>query len=272
MMNTVLTIAGSDTCAGAGIQADIKTCAANETYAYSVITALTAQNTLGIKSVFEVPDDFFDAQIDSVFEDVFPDAVKIGMLCSEKKVCSVYEKLTFYKAKNIVIDPVLVSTSGKRLLSQNAEKNLKENLFPIATLVTPNIPEIETILCCAIKSDKDIENAAEQFFKIYKSAVLIKGGHKADSPDDYLFDGIIGLWLKGEKIENNNTHGTGCTLSSAIASNLAKGFDLQTAVRKSKQYITLAIKDGLDIGKGRGPLNHMFMLKNINNKTGDYSK
>lgn len=261
-MKTALTIAGSDSSGGAGIQADIKTMIVNGVYAMSVITALTAQNTMGVKGILEIDRDFIGLQLDCVFEDIMPDAIKIGMVTSKETVEIIAEKLKQYEAKNIVVDPVMVSTSGSDLIKKHAIDVLKKELFPLASLITPNIIEAEALTGLSINGKDDMVNAAEILHDKYLCGVLIKGGHMEGNSDDLLYYDKKTVWFKSKRIDNPNTHGTGCTLSSAIASNLAKGFSLEESVRKAKDYITQAIKSGLDIGKGRGPLNHGFNIKN----------
>lgn len=259
-MKNALTIAGSDTCGGAGIQADIKTMTVHKVYAQSVVTALTAQNTTGVKEIFEVTEAFLAAQLDSVFEDIFPDAVKCGMIPNSGLISVVAKKLRQYEAKNIVVDPVMVSTSGHALMVDSALTTLIEELLPLAIIVTPNIPEAQVLSEMSISSKAEMQKAAEIIYKKTHSAVLIKGGHGILDASDYLFTGDDSIWLYERRIDNPNTHGTGCTLSSAIASNLALGYDLITAVERAKKYLTGAIADGLDLGKGAGPMNHMYAL------------
>lgn len=255
-MKTALTIAGSDTIGGAGIQADIKTMTVNGVYAMSVITALTAQNTLGVTGIMEVNPEFLASELDAVFNDIFPDAVKIGMVSSEKLIEIIADKLKQYKAKNIVVDPVMVATSGSKLIKSSAVNSLCLNLLPLATLVTPNIPEAEVLSGITVKTEKDMLTAAEIIYKKYKCNVLCKGGHLTDSANDLLYTGNDCIWFKGKKINNPNTHGTGCTLSSAVASNLAKGLDLKTSIQCAKEYLTASLNAMLNLGKGNGPLQH----------------
>ena len=254
-MKTALTIAGSDSSGGAGIQADLKTFLANGVYGMSAITALTAQNTLGVRSVLNSTPKFLSEQLDAIFEDIFPDAIKIGMVSSAELIEIIAERLKFYGAKNIVVDPVMVATSGAKLIDDDAIQTLKAKLFPLATIITPNIPELEVI-----SADNDMEHAAQMIFAEYGCAVLAKGGHGHNDANDYLFDGA-GQWFYGRRIDTLNTHGTGCTLSSAIAANLAKGFDLKTSVGRAKSYLTGALSTDLNLGKGSGPLDHGFNLR-----------
>ncbi|MBO5266191.1 MAG: bifunctional hydroxymethylpyrimidine kinase/phosphomethylpyrimidine kinase [Ruminiclostridium sp.] len=262
-MKTALTIAGSDSSGGAGIQADLKTMLANGVYGMSVITALTAQNTMGVTAISEVTPEFLGQQIDAVFTDIFPDAVKIGMTSNAQLVEVIAEKLIFYKAKNIVVDPVMIATSGARLISENAVDMLKNRLFPIATLVTPNIPEAEAVSGMKIADKTDMEKAAKRISEEYGCAVLLKGGHSINDANDLLYENGETTWFEGIRINNPNTHGTGCTLSSAIASNLAKGYGLNASVQLAKEYISGALSAMLDIGKGSGPLHHGFNIRNV---------
>lgn len=257
-MKTVLTIAGSDSIGGAGIQADIKTISALDCYAMSVVTALTAQNTMGVDDVLEVPCEFVKAQMKSVFSDIFPDAVKIGMMGNESIINAVSEVLADYKAANVVTDPVMVSTSGRPLLSNAGINVLTKRLFPLSDLITPNIPEAEALTGIKITGRKDMENAAEFLFDMCRGSVLLKGGHKSGSAADLLFDGDMFTWFESERICSSNTHGTGCTLSSAVAVFLAQGLSLKQSVSEAKMYISGAISHGLDLGHGNGPLNHFY--------------
>ncbi len=260
-IKTVLTIAGSDSSGGAGIQADLKTMIANGVYGMSAITALTAQNTIGVTAISEVTPEFLGQQLDAVFTDIFPDAVKTGMMSNAELIEVIAERLSFYKAKNIVVDPVMVATSGARLISENAITILKERLLPAATVVTPNIPEAEVLSGMKITSKSNMEKSASYINKTYGCAVLLKGGHSICDADDLLYENGEATWFEGVRIDNPNTHGTGCTLSSAIASNLAKEYDLKTAVRLAKEYISGALSAMLDLGNGSGPLNHGFILE-----------
>ena len=259
-MRTALTIAGSDSSGGAGIQADIKTMTANGVYAMSAITALTAQNTTGVTGIMEVTPAFLAEQLDCIFTDIFPDAVKTGMVSSSGLIRTIAAKLKEYDAHNLVIDPVMVATSGARLISEEAVDTLKKELLPLATVITPNIPEAEVLSGLAIASAEDMVTAARRIHEIYGIAVLLKGGHNLNDANDLLFDGEEAVWFNGKRIDNPNTHGTGCTLSSAIASNLAKGRDLRTSVQAAKNYISGALAAGLDLGRGSGPMNHAFAI------------
>ena len=260
-MKTALTIAGSDSSGGAGIQADIKTMTINGVFAMSAITALTAQNTVGVQGIYEVSPEFLKMQMDSVFTDISPDAVKIGMVSSKELILAIADRLQFYQAKNIVVDPVMIATSGSRLLENSAIESLTEEVFPLATVITPNIPEAEVLSGQKIKNDTDMEKAAKLIFERYGCRVLCKGGHSCSQANDLLCDKDGFHWFYGKWIENFNTHGTGCTLSSAIAANLAKGKNLLEAIGMAKEYLTGALKAMLDLGAGSGPLNHGYVLK-----------
>ena len=260
-MKTALTIAGSDSSGGAGIQADIKTMTANGVYAMSAVTALTAQNTTGVTDILEATPAFLAAELDAVFTDIFPDAVKIGMVSSGALITVIADKLALYKARHIVVDPVMAATSGAKLLQDEAIGALRQRLLPMAELLTPNIPEAEILSEMSISSPGDMEKAARTIYERYGCAVLCKGGHDLNDANDLLWQNGVGRWFRGRRIDNPNTHGTGCTLSSAIASNLAKGFDLETSVERAKAYISGALSAQLDLGRGRGPMDHMFALR-----------
>lgn len=260
-MKTVLSIAGSDCSGGAGIQADIKTMTLNGVYAMSAVTALTAQNTTGVRAIEEVSPDFLKAQLDAVFEDIYPDAVKIGMVASKELIISIAERLKHYNAGNIVVDPVMVATSGSALLKTDAIDALLKDLFPISSVITPNIPEAEVLSGMKILNEEDMVTAAKNIGLEKGCAVLIKGGHSVNDATDILYsDGEISFF-KGKRIDNPNTHGTGCTLSSAIASNLAKGYSMKESVKRAKDYISGALSANLDLGKGSGPMDHAFDLR-----------
>lgn len=260
-MKTALTIAGSDSSGGAGIQADIKTMTMNGVFAMSAITALTAQNTTGVTGILESSAEFLTKQLDAVFQDIFPDAVKIGMVSSSKLIKTIANSLKKYHAKNIVLDPVMVSTSGSRLIAEEAVKTLCEELLPIADVVTPNIPESEILSGIKIHNQDDMLKAAEKINSEFGCAVLLKGGHDVNDANDLLYSEKNNFrWFYGKRVNNPNTHGTGCTLSSAIAANLAKGFNLENSVERAKEYISGALSAMLDLGKGRGPMNHAFNL------------
>ena len=261
-MKTALTIAGSDSSGGAGIQADIKTMTANGVFALCAVTALTAQNTTGVTDILESTPHFLAEQLDAVFTDIFPDAVKIGMVSSIELIRVIAEKLRQYGARHIVVDPVMVATSGANLLRPEAVETLTRELLPLATVLTPNIPEAEILSGLKITDAAGMEAAARTISEKYGCAVLCKGGHQVNDADDLLWRDGAGKWFRGKRIDNPNTHGTGCTLSSAIASNLAKGFDLDTSVERAKAYISGALGAMLDLGRGSGPMNHMFARRN----------
>ena len=260
-MRTALTIAGSDSCGGAGIQADMKTMTMNGVYAMSVLTALTAQNTVNVRAIVEISPTFLAQQIDAVFEDIRPNAVKIGMIPSAELMAVVAERLTFYKATNIVVDPVMVATSGSVLMKSEALCALTEKLLPLATLVTPNIPEAEVLSGKRILDKGDMLSAAKQISENYGCTVLLKGGHSIHDANDLLYINGAGKWFCESRIDNPNTHGTGCTLSSAIASNLAKGYGLEFSIERAKRYISDALAAMLDLGNASGPIKHNFELQ-----------
>lgn len=257
-MKRILTIAGSDCSGGAGIQADLKTFAAHKAYGMSVITSLTAQNTMGVTDVVDLSPEFVGKQLDAVFSDIYPDAIKIGMVSNEGIIKVIAQKLKQYKAKNIVVDPVMVATSGSVLMDSKANNTLIKELLPLADIITPNMQEASVLSGIEVNNKEDMEEAARIIAKSIDGVVLVKGGHLDGSADDLLYiDGKID-WIGGKRIDNPNTHGTGCTLSSAIAANLANGMDVRSAFIKAKEYLTGAIEDGLDLGGGRGPLNHLY--------------
>ena len=260
-MRTALSIAGSDSSGGAGIQADLKTMTMNGVFAMSAITALTAQNTTGVTGIMEVTPEFLQQQIDAVFEDIYPDAVKIGMVSSSVLIEKIAERLQFYGAKNIVVDPVMVATSGSRLIAEEAVKTLKEKLLPIAAVVTPNIPEAKILSGMEIHTEEEMEKAAKMIGDSYSCAVLLKGGHNINDANDLLYSDGKCKWFKVKRIDTPTTHVTGCTLSSAIVANLAKGYGLEDAVEKAKNYISGALGAILDLGAGSGPMNHAYDLK-----------
>ncbi len=259
-LKTALTVAGSDSSGGAGIQADIKTMTMHGVFAMSAVTALTAQNTTGVKSILEVTPDFLADQMDMVFTDIRPDAVKIGMVSNSGLIRTIADRLRFYQAENIVVDPVMVATSGADLMKSDGVLTMKECLLPMATLVTPNIPEAEILSGMEIGCEADMERAAAHISRTYGCAVLLKGGHSVSDANDLLCRNGEFKWFHGKRIDNPNTHGTGCTLSSAIAANLAKGFALEEAVGRAKDYISGALSAQLDLGQGSGPMNHAFDL------------
>ena len=260
-MRTALTIAGSDSSGGAGIQADIKTMTVNGVFAMSAITALTAQNTTGVTGILNATPDFLEKELDAIFTDIFPDAVKIGMVSSAELITVIADKLKAYGAKHVVVDPVMVATSGAKLLEDDAIDTLKEKLLPLAEVLTPNIPEAEILAGMKIESPTDMETAARTISETYGCAVLCKGGHDLNDANDLLWKDGAGRWFKGRRIANPNTHGTGCTLSSAIASNLAKGYGLDESVEKAKAYISGALAAMLDLGHGSGPMDHAFDIR-----------
>ncbi len=259
-MYKVLTVAGSDCSGGAGIQADIKTITAHKMYALSAITSLTAQNTTGVYGVLDSTPDFLSAQLDCIFTDIFPDAVKIGMVSDKELISVIARKLREYDAKNIVLDPVMVSTSGSRLLKDGAEQTLISELIPLADVITPNLGETAVLLGYELSTVDEMEKAAEELGLKYSCAVLIKGGHLDADAVDVLYDNGSIYKFSSERINTHNTHGTGCTLSSAIACNMASGLSLDKSIENAKAYLTGAIKAGLDLGKGSGPVNHCWRL------------
>lgn len=257
----VLTIAGSDSSGGAGIQADIKTITAHKLYAMSAITALTAQNTTGVYGIMDATPEFVANQLDCIFTDIRPDAVKIGMVSNSAIIEVIAEKLKEYKAENIVVDPVMVATSGSKLLNDDACETLITKLLPLGTVITPNIPEAEVLCGFEIKNKDDMIKAAEKISETIKCGILIKGGHLVSTVTDLLYENGKITWFSTERIDNPNTHGTGCTLSSAIASNLAKGYPLDISIQNAKNYLTGALRTMLDLGKGSGPLEHTYIIK-----------
>lgn len=258
-MKVALTIAGSDSSGGAGIQADIKTMTVHKVFAMSAVTALTAQNTQGVVDIMNASPEFLAEELDAVFTDIFPDAVKIGMVSSADLVKVIASKLQEYKAKNIVVDPVMVATSGAHLIDREAEEELK-SLLSLADLITPNIPEAEVLTGMEIKNEGDMEEAGRALYQTFFSPALVKGGHGVKDANDFLFDGKEGTWFKAKRVNNPNTHGTGCTLSSAIASNLAKGKGLKQSVAEAKHFVSLTMASMLDLGHGSGPLDHLFAI------------
>ncbi len=260
-LKTALTIAGSDCSGGAGIQADLKTMTMNGVYAMSAITALTAQNTTGVRAIQESSPEFLKQQLDAIFEDIYPDAVKIGMVSSCELIRVIADRLRYYDAKNVVVDPVMVATSGYALMKTDAVQTLVEELFPLSALVTPNVPEAEILSGLTIETKEDMMTAAKQIGDNYHCAVLLKGGHSVNDANDLLYTNGELIWFEGKRINNPNTHGTGCTLSSAIAANLAKGFTLAESVQRAKDYISDALSAQLDLGRGAGPMNHSFDLQ-----------
>lgn len=261
-MKNLLTIAGSDSSGGAGIQADLKTFAAHKTYGMSVITAVTAQNTLGVLGVQNISSKIVEQQLQAVFEDVRVDAVKIGMLSTATIIRTVARALRKYKPKFVVLDPVMVSKSGHNLLDPKAVATLINELLPLATVVTPNIPEAEVLTNLKIQYEKDMELAAKLIYSKGAKYVLIKGGHANGSARDVLYNSKTDefLWFDAERVKTEHTHGTGCSLSSAIAANLANGLTMSKAVAEAKNYVLLGIKHGLAIGDGHGPIHHFVKM------------
>ena len=259
-MKKLLTIAGSDCSGGAGIQADLKTFCAHGVYGMSVITAITAQNTQGVFAVQNVDPDMIAKQLDAIFEDIEVDAVKIGMVSVAETIEVIAAKLRQYDASDIILDPVMVSKGGFRLLQPEAQAKLINELLPLATIVTPNIPEAEVITGLKIVTLEDMQQAAQAIHAMGAKNVLVKGGHRLTDATDILFDGEDFYYLPAARIANINTHGTGCSLSSAIAANLARGSDIFDAVRQAKDYITVAIEQAFPVGKGIGPIHHFYAL------------
>ena len=253
-MKTVLTIAGSDSSGGAGIQADLKTMTMNGVFGMSAVTALTAQNTCGVSSILNVSPEFLGQELDAVFSDIRPDAVKIGMVSDGALIRVIADRLTHYAAEHIVLDPVMVATSGARLIEEKAVETLTDLLIPLAEVITPNIPEAEVLSGLAITTEADMREAAASIAKTFGCSVLVKGGHSHNDANDLL------TWFQGRRIDTHNTHGTGCTLSTAIAANLAKGFGLHESVGRAKEYVSGALAAMLDLGRGSGPMNHAFDL------------
>lgn len=260
IMYKILTIAGSDSSGGAGIQADIKTITAHKMYALSAITSLTAQNTTGVYGVSDTAPDFLANQLDCIFTDIFPDAVKIGMVSDKELISTIACKLRQYKAKNIVLDPVMVSTSGSRLLRAEAVDTLVSELIPLADIITPNLDEAAVLLGHDINTVDEMTENAVKLGRQYGCAVLIKGGHLENDAVDVLYDGGKIYKFSSERINTPNTHGTGCTLSSAIACNIASGLSLAESVQNAKDYLTGALKSGLDLGRGSGPVDHCWRI------------
>ena len=265
-MKTALSIAGSDSSGGAGIQADLKAMTMNGVYAMTAVTALTAQNTTGVTAILEATPQFLRQQLQAVFSDIPPDSVKIGMVSSAALIETIAQCLEEYRPHNVVVDPVMVATSGARLLNEDAVATLREKLLPLADLITPNIPEAEVLSGQTISDEEGMLQAARIIGETYHCAVLCKGGHRVSDANDLLYQNGAFRWFRGRRIDNPNTHGTGCTLSSAIAANLAKGFPLADAVQRAKDYLSGALADMLDLGKGAGPMNHAFNL------TGEFAR
>ena len=265
-MKTALSIAGSDSSGGAGIQADLKAMTMNGVYAMTAVTALTAQNTTGVTAILEATPQFLRQQLEAIFTDIPPDSVKIGMVSSAALIETIAQCLEEYRPRNVVVDPVMVATSGARLLNEDAVATLREKLLPLADLITPNIPEAEVLSGLTISDEEGMRQAARIIGETYHCAVLCKGGHRVSDANDLLYQNGAFRWFRGRRIDNPNTHGTGCTLSSAIAANLAKGFPLADAVQRAKDYLSGALADMLDLGQGAGPMNHAFNL------TGEFAR
>jgi hydroxymethylpyrimidine/phosphomethylpyrimidine kinase len=259
-MKNLLTIAGSDSCGGAGIQADLKTFSAHGTYGMSVITAVTAQNTKGVFAVEDISVEVIEGQIDAIFTDIPVHGVKIGMVSKIETIKAIANKISFYKPENVVVDPVMISKSGFALLREEAQETLKSELIPLAHLITPNIPEAEVITGLKIENIEDMKKAAKIINELGVKNVLVKGGHLEDSAVDVLFDGSKYYMYEAQRIETKNTHGTGCTLSSAITANLAKGMSVEEAIAEAKKYITIAIENSFTLGEGVGPTHHFYAL------------
>ncbi len=253
---TAMTIAGSDSGGGAGIQADLKTFSALGVFGTSTLTAITAQNTVGVSAVHEIPTDVISAQIDAVITDIGADAVKTGMLSSAAIVATVSEAVRRHGITNLVVDPVMVAKSGDRLLREEAISSICSDLIPLAMVVTPNIPEAEDLTGLSIETDAEVREAAEAIIRMGARSVVIKGGHRDGPPTDVLFDGEKFLEFTTERIPSSNTHGTGCTFASAVAAGLAHGRDIPDAVQQAKDYVTAAIRAAYPIGQGHGPLHH----------------
>ena len=260
-MKTVLTIAGSDSSGGAGIQADLKTRTRNGVFGMSAVTALTAQNTCGVSSILTVSPEFLGQELDAVFSDIRPDAVKIGMVSDGTLIRVIADRLTHYEAEHIVLDPVMAATSGARLMEEKAVETLTHLLIPLAEVITPNIPEAEVLSGLTIRTEADMRAAAASIAETFGCSVLLKGGHSHNDANDLLYERGTAAWFRGRRIDTHNTHGTGCTLSSAIAANLAKGFDLHESVCRAKEYVSGALAAMLDLGRGSGPMNHAFGLQ-----------
>lgn len=255
-----MTIAGSDSGGGAGIQADLKTFQVLGVYGTSAVTAITAQNTLGVRAVHEVPTDVIAAQIDAVVEDIGVEAAKTGMLSSAAIIGTVAERMRHWRLDRLVVDPVMVAKSGDRLLREDAIQALVRDLLPLAMVLTPNLPEAEVLVGRRLVTDEDIRQAAREIFALGPGAVVMKGGHRAGDANDLLFDGRTFHTFASERIDTPNTHGTGCTLSAAIAAGLARGLDLVDAVGAAKRYLTEAIRQSQPLGGGHGPVAHDWPL------------
>jgi len=260
-MKLALTIAGSDSGGGAGIQADLKTFSAHGVFGMSVITSITAQNTLGVLGILDVTPEMVYLQMKAIFEDLYPDAVKIGMVSNEEIIKTIAKGLKEYGVEKVVLDPVMIAKSGDPLLKPEAMKALKEELLPLSLVVTPNLMEAKELTGMEIKNISDMKEAAKKILSLGAKVVLVKGGHLEGEAVDVFYDGVEFYEIKAERINTKNTHGTGCTFSSAIAANLALGYDLLEAVKRAKRYITGAIKNSLSIGHGVGPTNHFWNVE-----------
>lgn len=264
-MKTAMTVAGSDSGGGAGIQADLKTFAALGVHGTSAITALTAQNTLGVTGIQDVPPAFVQAQIDAIVTDIGVDAMKTGMLFDAAIIGAVCEKIREFDIRYVVVDPVMVATSGDMLLLSDAVDAVKAQLLPLALVTTPNRREAEVLAGMEISSDQDVREAAKRIFAFGSKFVLIKGGHAAGDAVDWLYDGTEMVSLSAPRVDTSNTHGTGCTLSAAIAAHLALGLPVRESVAASKEFITAAIRTAYPLGHGHGPVNHLFALHRFEN-------
>ena len=257
---TAMTIAGSDSGGGAGIQADLKTFAALGVYGTSALTAITAQNTIGVSGVHEIPTDIIAAQMEAVFSDIGADAVKTGMLSSVAIVEVVSRQLQHHGVESLVVDPVMVAKSGDSLLQEDAVDALRTLLVPLAAVLTPNIPEAEALTGMKINSDADVRRAAEQIIQMGAGSVVVKGGHREGPATDVFYDGDRFQEFTAPRIDTKNTHGTGCTFASAVAAGLARGMSVIDSVAQAKEYVTEAIRRSFAIGRGHGPLNHFYRL------------
>jgi len=260
MVRTALTVAGSDSGGGAGIQADLKTFAALGVHGTSAITALTAQNTRGVTDIFDLPPSFVEAQFDAVATDIGVDAMKTGMLFNTPIIQAVCRKIQQHSIRRVVVDPVMVATSGDLLLRQDAVEAVKRELLPLALVVTPNRREAEVLAGMPIRDEGEVLEAARRIFDLGPQYVLVKGGHASGDAVDWLFDGSEMLPYRSARVDTSNTHGTGCTLSAAIAAYLALGREVREAVAGAKEYITAAIRHAYPLGRGHGPVNHLYAL------------
>ncbi len=260
-MNPILTIAGSDSSGGAGIQADLKTITMLGGYGMSAITAITAQNTQGVQQIYPVPAEILGKQIESVCSDIAPAAVKIGMVYDVTQIAILVACLQKFRPVHLIIDPVMIATSGDMLQTTEATEMAQHDLFPMAEMITPNLPEASVMMGKSIMTRKEMEIAAKQLAERYETAIYLKGGHRVSDCDDYFYCGTQGTWLCGKRIDTKNTHGTGCTLSAALATYAASEISLLDCARLSKRYVTQALQAGLDLGAGNGPICHNFALQ-----------